>query len=157
MLNRFRRRKGMDTRISKKKLLRIIGIVLFVIIIGYLFVFVWFPIMLIGPPTPLFSIHNFDSENHSLTISIRDSTKRTIFVESYTVQPNQSVHHTRGFGWYPTITWTPFTWSAGEYTFSAVLDDFYTASHTTNVTITQTIAIRIKFMDTPLEIGEIWV
>jgi hypothetical protein len=64
------------------------------------------------------------------------------------------INYNRGFGWYPTITLTPYTWAEGKYTFYAVLDGNFTASHTTNVQITQTIRIDIGFNDIPLEIGE---
>jgi energy-coupling factor transporter transmembrane protein EcfT len=148
----------MDKKILKKKLLRVIGIIIIVIIVGYFFFFALFPIMLIGgPPTSLYYIHNFDTENHTLTISILDSTNKTILYQSYNVQPDMHISYNRGFGWYPTVTWTPFTWAEGKYTFYAVLDGNITASHTTNVQITQTIAIDIGFEDIPLEIGEMWV
>jgi hypothetical protein len=148
----------MDKRIPKKKLLRVIGIIIIVIIVGYLFLFALFPIMLIGgPPTSLYSIYNFDTEHHTITISILDSTNKTILYQSYNVQPDMYISYNRGFGWYPTLTWTPFTWAEGKYTFIAVLDGNFTASHTTNVQITQTISIDIGLSDIPLEIGELWV
>lgn len=105
--------------------------------------------MLAGPPTPLFYIHNFGTTNHTITLSVLDSANKTILFQSYDLQPNADIEYRRGFGWYPTITMTPFTWSEGNYTFYVVLDNTYTASHTTNVQITQTIAIKIQFQDTP--------
>lgn len=147
----------MDKRAPKKKLPRIIGMIIIILIAGYFFFFAVFPFMLIGPPTPLYYIYNFDTENHTLTISVIDSNKKTILFRSYNVQPDKGISFDRGFGWYPTMTWTPFTWAEGKYTFIAVLDGNITASHTTNVQITQTIWIEIEFMGKPLEIGEAWV
>jgi hypothetical protein len=147
----------MRTKSLKNKLLRSTAIVTIGIVLGYLFFFVWFPLVMIGAPTSLYSIHNFGTKNHTLTIKILDSTNTTVLVKTYDVRPTMSITYDRGFGWYPTATWTPFTWSEGEYTFSAILDQVYTASYTTHVQITQTIAIHIDFMDTPLEITEVWV
>jgi hypothetical protein len=147
----------MDTGILNKKLLRVIGIVIIVIIAGYLFLFALFPFMLIGPPCSLYHIYNFDTENHTLTISINDSTNKTILFQSYNIQPDKGISYDRGFGWYPTITLAPFTWSEGKYTFYVVLDNNYTSSHTTHVQYTQTICIQIEFEGKPLEIVEGWV
>jgi hypothetical protein len=147
----------MEKRTTKNKLLRVIGIIIIVIIEGYLVFFAVFPFMLMGPPTSLYGAHNFDTQNHTLIISVIDSNNKTILFQSYNIQSDTSIEYNRGFGWYPTITLTPFTWAEGKYTFIAVLDGNITASHTTNVQITQTISINIEFMDRPLEISEIWV
>jgi hypothetical protein len=147
----------MDKGILKKKLLRLIGMIIIIIIAGYFIFFVVFPLMLIGPPCSLYGIHNFDTENHTITISVCDSTNKTILFQSYNIQPDKAISYNRGFGWYPTVTLVPFTWSEGNYTFYAVLDGNITASHTTNVQITQTISIHIGFMGKPLEMGEVWV
>jgi hypothetical protein len=147
----------MDKRISKKILLRVIGIFTIVIIVGYLFLFVLFPMIIMGGPTSLYFIGNHDTKNHTIVIKIFDSTNKTVLLQSYKMQPDTTIQYARGFGWYPTVTWTPFTWSGGKYTFIAVLDGNFTASHTTNVQITQTIWIDIKFMGKTLEIGEAWV
>jgi hypothetical protein len=147
----------MDKRISKKILLRVIGIFTIVIIVGYLFLFVLFPMIIMGGPTSLYFIGNHDTKNHTIVIKILDSTNKTVLLQSYKMQPDTTIQYARGFGWYPTVTWTPFTWSGGKYTFIAVLDGNFTASHTTNVQITQTIWIDIKFMGKTLEIGEAWV
>ena len=104
----------MDKRTPKKKLLRIIGILTFVIIVGYFFFFAVFPFMLIGPPCSLYFIHNSGTENHTLTISVNDSTNKTILFQSYNIQPDQSISYNRGFGWYPIVTLTPFTWVEGN-------------------------------------------
>ena len=147
----------MDKRTLKKTLFRVIGILTLVIIVGYFFFFAVFPFMLIGPPCSLYFIHNSGTENHTLTISVNDSTNKTILFQSYNIQPDQSISYNRGFGWYPIVTLTPFTWVEGKYTFYVVLDGNSTASHTTNVQYTQTIWITIDFMGKPLEIGEAWV
>ena len=147
----------MEKRIPKKKLIRVIGIIIIIIIVGYFFLYAIFPFMLIGPPCSLYSIYNFDTENHTIKVSVNDFTNKTILVQTYNIQPDTDISYERGFGWYPTITLIPFTWSEGNYTFYAVLDGNFTASHTTNVQITQTINIDIGLSDIPLEIGESWV
>ncbi len=134
-----------------------LGLIMIIILGGYFIFNVVFPFMLIGPPCSLYYIHNFDTENHTLTISVNDSTNTTILFQSYNIQPDKSIHYDRGFGWYPTITLVPFTWVEGTYTFYVVLDGNTTASHTTNVQYTQTIHIEIEFQGKPLEIGEAWV
>jgi len=148
----------MDKRIPKKKLLLIIEILTIVIIVGYLFLFVIFPMMIMGGPTSLYFTANQDIKNHTIIIKILDSANKTILLQSYKMPPDTTIQYDRGFGWYPTVTWTPFTWSEGKYTFYAVLDGNYTVSHTTNVQITQTISILISSNDSkPLEIGEAWI
>jgi hypothetical protein len=142
----------MDKKPLKQKLLRIISIIVIVIFIFYLFLFAFFPVLLVGLPGPLYSAYNFDTENHTLTISVLDSTNKTILFQSYNIQPDKSIKYDRVFGLYPTITWTPFTWSEGKYTFIAVLDSNYTASVTRNIHMYETISIHIQFEDTPLEI-----
>ena len=114
--------------------------------------------MLIGGPTSLYYISNHDIKHHTIAIKILDSTNKTVLLQSHNIQPDKNIHYNRGFGWYPTITWTPITWSEGEYTFIAVLDGNFTASHITEVFITKTIWIQIKPGDSePLEIGEMLV
>ena len=125
----------MDKRKPKKKLLRVIGIIPIVIIEGYLIFFVIFPAMIMGGPTDLYFIANHDTKNHTIEIKIFDSTNKTIFLKSYNIQSDTTIKYAGGFGWYPTVTWAPFTWSEGNYTFIATLDGNVTASHTTNVHI----------------------
>lgn len=110
-----------------------------------------------GGPTSLFFISNHGTKNHTIAITVVDSTNKTVLSQSYNIQPDSTIQYERGFGWYPTVTSTPYTWSEGKYTFIAILDGNITASHTTNVQITQTIWIEIGFMGKPLEIGEGWV
>jgi hypothetical protein len=135
----------------------VFGIITVVIIEGYLVFFVIFPAIIIGGPTDLYFIANHDTKNHTIVIKVLDSTNKTVLLKSYNMQPDTIIQYARGFGWYPTVTWVPVTWSEGNYTFIAVLDGNITASHTTNVQITQTIWIEIGFMGKPLEIGEAWV
>jgi len=147
----------MNKSLANKKPLRIIGIIVIILAAGYFFFFIVSPFVLIGPPSPLYYIHNFDTQNHTLTICVNDSTNKTILFQSYSIQPDESMSYDRGFGWYPTVTWTPFTWSEGTYTFYVVLDGNIVASHTTNVQYTQSIWIEIGFAGKPLEITEVWV
>ena len=143
--------------ISKKiKPIYLLGIITLIIISGYLFLLI-FPYMFIDRPTPLYYIRNTDTKNHIIAIKIVDSTNKTVLSQSYNIQPDTSIDYDREFGWYPTITLTPFTWVEGKYTFYAVLDGNITASHTTYVQYTQTIWITIEFEGKPLEIGEAWV
>ena len=131
--------------------------IVIIVIAGYFFFFMVFPFMLIGPPCPLYYIANSDAQNHTVAIRVNDSTNKTIFFHSYVIHPDEDIEYNRAFGWYPTMTWTTFTWVEGKYTFYVVLDGNTTASHTTNVQYTQTIWIRIGFMGKPLEICEVWV
>ena len=148
----------MDKGALKKKLLRVVGIFTIIIMVGYLFFFVIFPAIVMGGPTSLYFIGNHDTKNHTIVIKVLDSTNKTVLVQSYNIQPDTTIQYARGFGWYPTVTWTPYTWSQGKYTFIAVLDGNFTVSHTTNVQITQTIWIEIRHsVSQPLEIGEGWV
>ena len=147
----------MDNKLLKRKLLRIAGICTIIILLVYLNLFVILPSIIMGGPTSLFFIANYDTKNHTIAIKVVDSTNKTVLSQSYNIQPDSTIQYARGFGWYPTVTWTPYTWSEGKYTFIAVLDGNITASHTTNVQITQTIWIEIGFTGNPLEIGEAWV
>lgn len=143
---------------TKKILLRVIVILTIFISIGYLFFFVIFPAIIMGGPTSLYFIANNDTTNHTIVIKVIDSANKTILSQTYSMQPDTTVQYARGFGWYPTVTWAPFTWSAGNFTFVAVLDGNYTASHSSNVQITQTIFIEIRKNDSPpLKITEAWV
>ena len=144
----------MDKRITKKKLIRVIEIITIVIIVYYLLFFVILPAT--NGPTSLYFISNHDTKNHTIVIKVMDSSNKTVLLQSYNMQPDSTIEYARGFGWYPTVTWLPYTWSEGNYTFYAVLDGNITASHTTNVYMTHTIWIDIEFMGNPLEIGEVW-
>ena len=141
---------------SKKKLYRILGIFAIIVLLGYFVVFVFFPMMISGPSS-LYFISNHDIKNHTIAIKILDSHNKAVLHQSYGMQPDSTMQYPRGFGWYPTVTWTPLTWSEGTYTFNAVLDNGYTISHTTNVQLTQTIFISITSNAmTPVEISEVW-
>jgi hypothetical protein len=124
----------------------------------YLLFFVVFPFTLMGGPTSLYFIGNRDATTHNLTLKITDTSNKTLLSNTYIIDPDTTRDYARGFGWYPTPTLTPITWSQGEYTFTATLDGNHTISHTTTIQPTQTIWITITSNPLePLKIGEAWI
>jgi hypothetical protein len=123
-----------------------------IVIAFYLIFYVILPLIYPGF-TSVYYIHNGDSESHIFSVKIINTTNKTILNQTYEIQPNSSIHYDRGFGWYPTISLTPITWSEGTYTFIATLDANQTKSLTTDLFYSYTIWININ-PDSSLEIGK---
>lgn len=96
-----------DMRIINKVLIGG-GIIALIIIIGFYI----FGLLLSPGMEPLrFSIHNRDVENHRVTVEIFDSANKSLFNNTYEMNPRETAY-------YPEITE-----KKGEYTFKVTLND----------------------------------
>jgi hypothetical protein len=78
---------------GRNKILIGAGIVL-LLLVGFYFIF---PFYLVGPPLPLLSLENGDVINHEVVIEIFDRNNKSIFKETYELDPKEELRYPRPF------------------------------------------------------------
>ncbi len=78
---------------TRNKILIGAGIVL-LLAVGFYFIF---PFYLVGPPLPLLSLKNGDVSNHEVVIEIFDRNNKSIFKETYALDPEEEIRYPRPF------------------------------------------------------------
>jgi len=128
---------------------KILGVafIALMILFGYLFFFLIGPLILTGPPLPLYYIDNRSSENHTIIVEIFDENNISVLRETYNLLPEEEIQYERGIGWGPKITWYLFTWADGIYTFYLNLDDKYSEWYTMDVFPTSSLDINLFYKD----------
>ena len=73
----------------------LIGIVIAtLVVVGF---YVIFPFYLVGPPVPLLSLNNRDVSNHEVVIEIFDRHNKSIFKETFELDPKEEIMYSRPF------------------------------------------------------------
>ena len=111
---------GTDMK-TRNKILIGAGIVL-LLAVGFYFIF---PFYLVGPPLPLLSIKNGDAINHEVVIDIFDQNNKSIFKETYELDPDEEIRQPRPF-------LLKFRWLK-ECTLKVTVDDNATKVYETDV------------------------
>jgi len=88
--NGYEEDENMKTR---NKILIGVGIVV-LLVVGFYFIF---PFYLVGPPLPLFSLKNEDVSSHEVVIEIFDRQNKSIFKETYGLDPEEEIRYPRPF------------------------------------------------------------
>jgi len=141
-------------RIRTKILISIV-----ILIIGYYFVFLEFPMWLSGPPSSVYSIKNYDDIVHNITVEILDNQNNTVMMQNYTIQPNQTINYDREIRWHMLLPSEHVTWSHGTYTFQFTVDNNISDQLNTRIWSVQTISVWLYYQGyndeepTPIEIG----
>ncbi|RKY40607.1 MAG: hypothetical protein DRP85_08270 [Candidatus Makaraimicrobium thalassicum] len=78
---------------TRYKILTGVGIVV-LLVVGF---YVIFPFYLAGPPLPLFSLKNGDVSNHEVVIEIFDHHNKSIFKETFELDPKEEIRYPRPF------------------------------------------------------------
>ncbi len=78
---------------TRNKILIGVGIVVLVVV-GFYFIF---PFYLVGPSLPLLSLRNGDTINHEVVIEIFDQNNKSIFKETYELDPKEKIGYPRPF------------------------------------------------------------
>jgi len=78
---------------TRNKILTGAGIVV-LLVIGF---YIIFPFYLVGPPLPLLSLKNGDVINHEVVIEIFDQNNKSIFKETYELDPEEEIRYPRPF------------------------------------------------------------
>ena len=78
---------------TRNKILIGVGIVV-LLVVGFYFIF---PFYLVGPPLPLLSLKNEDVSSHEVVIEIFDQNNKSIFKETYELDPEEEIRHPRPF------------------------------------------------------------
>ena len=78
---------------TRNKILTGVGIVVLVVV-GF---YVIFPFYLVGPPVPLLSLNNRDVSNHEVVIEIFDLHNKSIFKETFELDPKEEIMYSRPF------------------------------------------------------------
>ena len=106
---------------TRNKILIGAGIVL-LLAVGLYFIF---PFYLVGPPLPLLSLNNGDVSNHEVVIEIFDQNNKSIFKETYALDPKEELRYPRPF-------LLKFRWLK-ECTLKVTVDDNATEMYKTDV------------------------
>ncbi len=83
--------------------------------------------MIMGAPTPLFSIYNGDPESHEVIVEVLDSHDESVFKETYELAPEAHVSQPKPV-WLILQWLMPWSkgkyiyWSEGAYKFNVILD-----------------------------------
>lgn len=127
--------------------------------------FVFFPILLVGFPTPLFIINNNDLQSHEVTVEVFDSHNKSILKETYELAPEEHVSQHKSlwllFRW--SMPWSKgeyMYWAEGEYEFKVTLDRNITDTCRTLPHAWSSVDIDINKANTssyPMDIGVITV
>lgn len=85
------------------------------------------PFLVLGAPTPLYSIDNDNPESHEVTVEVLDSHNESVFEETYELAPKEHVSQPKPL--WLLLRWaTPWSkgryiyWSEGVYEFKVILD-----------------------------------
>lgn len=78
---------------TRNKILAGAGIVV-LLVVGFYFIF---PFYLVGPPLPILSLKNRDVINHEIVIEIFDQNNKSIFKETYELDPKEEIGYPRPF------------------------------------------------------------
>jgi len=78
---------------TRNKILTGVGIVVLVVVGFYII----FPFYLVGPPVPLLSLNNRDVSNHTVVIEIFGLHNKSIFKETFELDPKEEIMYSRPF------------------------------------------------------------
>jgi hypothetical protein len=78
---------------TRNKILAGAGVLL-LLAVGFYFIF---PFYLVGPPLPLLSLKNGDVINHEVVIEIFDQNNKSMFKETYELDPKEELQYPRPF------------------------------------------------------------
>jgi len=127
---------------KKAILITIIAIILF----AYFF-FLLFPLVLVGPPGPLYYIQNEDVIPHNITVEIFDAEHESVFKKSYVLDANEHVKLNREILWYFPFPSTFITWHDGVYTFNFTVDSNISNQITRDINQYESISVDLYDVD----------
>jgi len=121
-----------------------ISIVVLVILLGLYFFYLYFPIMLVGAPGPLYYIRYNDTIPHNLTVEIFDENNISVFMNNYTIKSDTNIRFNRELQWFLPFPSTFVTWYDGMYTFNFTVDNNISNEITIDINQYMTVAVEIK-------------
>lgn len=125
-----------------------------VLVILFVVLFVAIPYFIAGPPTPLFTARNHDSEVHELRVGVFDSGNNSVLDETYELTPDERISHPKSFRFRVP------GFEIVDYTFKFTLDGRFTETYSTSVRPWNTVEVEL-YADyaegRPLSVGEITV
>ncbi|MCQ1535067.1 hypothetical protein FTO70_05065 [Methanosarcina sp. KYL-1] len=125
-----------------------------VLVILFVLLFVALPYLIAGPPTPLFTARNHDTEVHELRVEVFDSENNSVLDETYELAPDERISHPKPFRFRVP------GFEIVDYTFKFTLDGMITETYSTNIQPWNTVEVEL-YADyaegRSLSIGEITV
>ncbi len=85
------------------------------------------PYFLVGAPSPLFCIHNYDSKEHKVVIEIFDSNNESVFEQTYELAPEAEICQSKPTWLLLQVSIPPG--NTKDCTFKATLDDNIMEKH----------------------------
>ncbi len=125
-----------------------------VLVILFVVLFVAIPYFIAGPPTPLFTARNHDSEVHELRVEVFDSGNNSVLDETYELAPDERISHPKSFRFRVP------GFEIVDYTFKFTLDCRFTETYSTSVRPWNTVEVELYAAyaeGRPLSVGEITV
>jgi hypothetical protein len=102
----------------------VIGILVLLLVVSFPF---WFTFFIAGPPTPLFSVSNYDNVSHTVGVEIIGPDNTSIFNDSRTLAPDEHWSHPKPQYMLPKSV---FSWGEERCIVSATLDNTTTKNMT---------------------------
>ncbi len=124
------------------------------LVLLFLLLFVAIPYFIAGPPTPLFTARNHDSEGHELRVEVFDSENNSVLDETYELTPDERISHPKPFRFRVP------GFEIVDYTFKFTLDGRLTETYSTSVRPWNTVEVELyaDYAESrSLSVGEITV
>ena len=128
-----------------KKKIKLTIFVILILFIGYYLFFLVTPLIVVGPPSSVYSITNYDSMPHNISVLIFDENNKSVLQNTYVIRPEQNVDFDRQINWHIPIMSEQITWSHGTYPFQFILDNNISKNITIPIWPWQTIGVWLYY------------
>jgi len=96
---------------TMNKIIVATGVFVFILISCYAAI----PFIFMGPPVPLFTVHNHDITNHEVIVEVFNSNNESIIKETYMLDQKDDISRSRPLG-------LKLPWSGRKYIFKVTMD-----------------------------------
>jgi len=119
-------------------------VILFVILLGFYLLSLYIPLIIVGPPGPLFYISNEDTISHDVRVEIFDENNVSVFNNTYLLDANNSTRFEREVSWNFPFPSKLVTWDDGMYTFNFTVDNNVANEITSDIDQYMAVSVNIK-------------
>jgi len=110
---------------SKKRIILIGSILIFLGVLMIYFNSVFIPLIHSNPPQPLYFIENNDGILHTITIEFFDEHNHSLLMKEHDLKANDSFQFSRQRYWNVPFPSTSVTWASGTYTLNVTVDNIH--------------------------------
>ncbi|HII02980.1 TPA: hypothetical protein HA351_15450 [Methanosarcinaceae archaeon] len=133
---------------KNRKKIALIGAFILLLLLAVLFIVG--PYLIVGPPSPLFTAINYETEVHDIRVEVFDSGNDSVLDETYELTPLKRISHPKPFRFL-----VPPGIGDEDYTFKVTLEDGFTETYSTKVSTWTNVEIVVYGEeDQPISISE---